>query len=312
MKRPAPGLPSPSSDFSHGNAGLVGGGLLANEFIRLPYLFAGVRPPGEPRWGKAHKDFQRRYYKRCLRLVGPIQEMPNFSARVSVDPSGERLLGHPRLPPLRLAARLRPAIGRVPLEKGRGHHQGSRRASASGGAVWAWASAAASTRPGPAAWATIPKTSVTNRFGQVHQIDNLFVADASLHVTNGGFNPVLTIMAWPTGFPTTSRPTGKRASSNHEADTFLPAQARAVGRAICRGGRRGRLDLLSLRRSPQHLRLVPRDDRRPLRLVRIGACLRALPQLPRRLADARRPCPPRARQPRRAAFLRQCRTSRSA
>ena len=40
-----------------------------------------------------------------------------------------------------------------------------------------------------------PKTSVTNRFGQVHQIDNLFVADASLHVTNGGFNPVLTIMA---------------------------------------------------------------------------------------------------------------------
>ena len=40
-----------------------------------------------------------------------------------------------------------------------------------------------------------PKTSVTNPFGQVHQIDNLFIADASLHVNNGGFNPVLTIMA---------------------------------------------------------------------------------------------------------------------
>ena len=40
-----------------------------------------------------------------------------------------------------------------------------------------------------------PKTSVTNRFGQVHEIDNLFIADGSLHVTNGGFNPVLTIMA---------------------------------------------------------------------------------------------------------------------
>ena len=39
------------------------------------------------------------------------------------------------------------------------------------------------------------KTSVTNRYGQVHDVDNLFVADASLHVTNGGFNPVLTIMA---------------------------------------------------------------------------------------------------------------------
>jgi choline dehydrogenase-like flavoprotein len=40
-----------------------------------------------------------------------------------------------------------------------------------------------------------PKTSVTNRYGQLHAIDNVFVADGSLHVTNGGFNPVLTIMA---------------------------------------------------------------------------------------------------------------------
>ena len=40
-----------------------------------------------------------------------------------------------------------------------------------------------------------PQTSVTNRYGQLHEIDNLFVADGSLHVTNGGFNPVLTILA---------------------------------------------------------------------------------------------------------------------
>jgi choline dehydrogenase-like flavoprotein len=40
-----------------------------------------------------------------------------------------------------------------------------------------------------------PKTSVVNKYCQVHEIDNLFVVDASVHVTNGGFNPVLTIMA---------------------------------------------------------------------------------------------------------------------
>jgi len=48
-----------------------------------------------------------------------------------------------------------------------------------------------------------PATSVTNRYGQVHDIDNLFVADASLHVTNGGFNPALTVMAlgyWVSGY----------------------------------------------------------------------------------------------------------------
>jgi choline dehydrogenase-like flavoprotein len=40
-----------------------------------------------------------------------------------------------------------------------------------------------------------PQTSVTDEWGRVHNHDNLFVVDGSLHVTNGGFNPVLTIMA---------------------------------------------------------------------------------------------------------------------
>jgi choline dehydrogenase-like flavoprotein len=40
-----------------------------------------------------------------------------------------------------------------------------------------------------------PKTSVVNDYGRIHDVDNVFVADGSVHVTNGGFNPVLTIMA---------------------------------------------------------------------------------------------------------------------
>jgi choline dehydrogenase-like flavoprotein len=39
------------------------------------------------------------------------------------------------------------------------------------------------------------KTSVVDKFGRVHGTPNVFVADASIHVTNGGFNPALTIMA---------------------------------------------------------------------------------------------------------------------
>jgi choline dehydrogenase-like flavoprotein len=39
------------------------------------------------------------------------------------------------------------------------------------------------------------RTSVCDRWGRVHGHDNLFVMDGGLHVTNGGFNPVLTIMA---------------------------------------------------------------------------------------------------------------------
>jgi choline dehydrogenase-like flavoprotein len=40
-----------------------------------------------------------------------------------------------------------------------------------------------------------PKTSVVDKYCRVHELDNLYVIDGSVHVTNGGFNPVLTIMA---------------------------------------------------------------------------------------------------------------------
>ena len=42
---------------------------------------------------------------------------------------------------------------------------------------------------------TDPAHSVTDAHGCVWGHDNLVVCDASLHPTNGGFNPVLTIMA---------------------------------------------------------------------------------------------------------------------
>jgi choline dehydrogenase-like flavoprotein len=34
-----------------------------------------------------------------------------------------------------------------------------------------------------------------DKFCRVHDFENVYVIDGSVHVTNGGFNPVLTIMA---------------------------------------------------------------------------------------------------------------------
>ena len=50
-----PGASIALCDYNHGNPGFIGGGLLANEFIRLPYQFAGLQAPGIPRWGAARK-----------------------------------------------------------------------------------------------------------------------------------------------------------------------------------------------------------------------------------------------------------------
>jgi choline dehydrogenase-like flavoprotein len=181
-------------DYNHGNPGLVGGGLLANEFIRLPYLFTNLRPPGAARWGKAHKDFQRRFYKRHIVVMGPVQEMPVFDARVDVDPAVKdhwgvpvaRLSGHRHAHDLEIAEFLSARAEAWLREAGAAETWRSRPGRGlSGGQHQA----------GTCRMGDDPKTSVTNRYGQLHDIDNVFVADGSLHVTNGGFNPVLTIMA---------------------------------------------------------------------------------------------------------------------
>jgi choline dehydrogenase-like flavoprotein len=181
-------------DFNHGNPGLAGGAMLANEFIRLPYLFAGRRPPGAPSWGKAHKDFQRQFYKRSMSVMGPVQEMPVFDARVEVDP---KVKDHWGIPVARLSGSRHPhdiEIGRFTSSKAEEWLKAA-------GAIQTWTNvpglglSGGQHQAGTCRMGSDPKTSVTNKHGQLHDIPNIFIADGSLHVTNGGFNPVLTIMA---------------------------------------------------------------------------------------------------------------------
>ena len=40
-----------------------------------------------------------------------------------------------------------------------------------------------------------PDTSVVDPVGRLHELDNVYVADASVFASSGGFNPTLTIMA---------------------------------------------------------------------------------------------------------------------
>jgi choline dehydrogenase-like flavoprotein len=182
-------------DFNHQlPGGLVGGAMLANEFIRLPYLFSGRHAPGSARWGKAHKDFQRTFYRRHACAQGPVQEMPVFDARVEVDTA---VKDHWGIPVAKLSG------------KRHEHDVEICRYVAARAEEWLQAAGAGKTwqrvpgrglsggqhQAGTCRMGDDPKTSVTNRYGRLHDIDNLFIGDGSLNVTNGGFNPVLTIMA---------------------------------------------------------------------------------------------------------------------
>ena len=100
-----PGASIAICDYSHSNPGLISGGMLANEFIRLPYQFVSRRAPGVPRWGQAHKDYMRQSYRRSIGVMGPVQEMPVFAARVEVDP---KVRDHWGIPVARLSGHRHP------------------------------------------------------------------------------------------------------------------------------------------------------------------------------------------------------------
>jgi choline dehydrogenase-like flavoprotein len=183
-------------DFNHGlGEGLIGGAMIANEFIRLPYLFArSSTPPGIPAWGIEHKRHMRDHYKRTTAVQGPVQEMPVWDNRVELAPDVKDAWG---IPTIRISGRKHAndlAVGRVIAAK-----------------CEAWLKQAGATRTwlklpgsgvsggqhqaGTCRMGNDPKSSVVDADCRVHDMENLYVVDGSVHVTNGGFNPSLTIQA---------------------------------------------------------------------------------------------------------------------
>ncbi len=189
-----PGATIGFCDYNHHNEGIVGGGLLCNEFNAMPYLFTGLRPPGASMWGKEHKEFQMKNIKRISGLHGPIQEVPNFEARVTIDP---KVKDHWGIPVVALSGERHP----IDHEHCKWLSANAEKVLQEAGATFTWQKvggkgiSGGQHQAGTARMGNDPQTSVTNRYGQVHGIDNLFVADGSLFATNGGFNPALTILA---------------------------------------------------------------------------------------------------------------------
>ncbi len=192
-----PGPSISSCEFNHGNPGVIGGGMLANDFVTLPVMFWHLaRPPGVPAWGAANKEWMRRDWRRTALVMGPTQEIPLASARVEIDSCLRDRAG---MPAVRLSGGVHPETLRsAQVLRARAEEwlraAGARRTwsfvASDGRSVSAGQHQAGTCRLG-----ADPRSSVTDPVGRVHGIDNLWIADASLHVTNGGFNPVLTVFA---------------------------------------------------------------------------------------------------------------------
>ncbi|WP_412065597.1 GMC family oxidoreductase [Rhizobium sp. SYY.PMSO] len=190
-----PGVTIATTDYNHGNDGIIGGAMLADDFVMLPIiLWKSGLPDDLPRYGLKAKHFMRDNFTRIAQIKGPVHEIPSADCRVRLDPD------------------VRDAYGRsVAQLSGTTHPETVRTADYMLDKADAWMQAAGAMRTwgkkqmlrlsagqhqaGTCRMGEAPEVSVADRFGKVWGHDNLYVCDASLHPTNGGYNPVLTVMA---------------------------------------------------------------------------------------------------------------------
>ena len=170
----------------------------AGQRIYSPALSVCVpQRPGKSRAGaRPTKTSCARYYRRSISVMGPMQEMPVFESRVQVDPKVKDYWGIPVVASLRASPRKRLLGTKFLSAKAElWLKEAGATTTIPFGAVSREGPSGGQHQAGTCRMGNDPKTSVVDKFCRVHDVDNFYVIDGSVHVTNGGFNPVLTIMA---------------------------------------------------------------------------------------------------------------------
>ncbi len=192
-----PGPSIATTDYRHGNGDIIGGGIIVNEFVPTPSnTYRYLSGPGFiPRAGLDSKRGMRELARRFMRIMGPIQEVTSAESRVRVD---DAVVDRHGIPVAKLS-------GSVHREDVRARDFTSAKSAewlraAGAGRVVAFGGTPEGPSVGQHQAGTLrmgadPATSVVDPFGRVWGHDNLRVMDGSVHVTNGGVNPVLTIFA---------------------------------------------------------------------------------------------------------------------
>lgn len=194
-----PGPSISTTQYRHGNPAVLGGGIIVDDFVQTPVeawhklTRIGLVPP----WGQASIDGMRRLAQHTIHLSGPLQQIPVADSRVTLAPDQVDHLG---LPVAALHAIDLPVQDRATAQfladraaewlTASGATRVLRTVPEATNTVWAGQHQAGTARMG-----TDPHASVTDARGRVWGQPAVSVADGSLHVSNGGVNPVLTIMA---------------------------------------------------------------------------------------------------------------------
>ena len=207
-----PGLTIATREHCHHNDGIVGGGMLADEYVVSPVqhwvMGSWFRPEhqraaeaagetdkhGRPT-GASARQALRDTFRRTIMLMGPIQEIPTRSAGLELSVGVRdrwglpvaRFFGVQHEEDLQTAAFLG--------DRGQEWVAATGASDVSGGSMGFQVLSGGQHQAGTARMSHTPAGGAVDPQGRVWGCERTYVADSALHVTNGGVNPVLSIMA---------------------------------------------------------------------------------------------------------------------
>jgi gluconate 2-dehydrogenase alpha chain len=179
-------------DFDRTPFGYVGGSIIGTSMYGGRPIQWHPVPGGTPGWGSKWKAETAKWYDRAMNISGSGTVMPNRGNYLDLDPTYRNRLGLPQMRMTfdykdnerKLSAHTAKVINEIAAAMNPTHlTKATERKS------WSAIPYQTTHNTGGTIMGTNPGNSVTNKYGQVWDVDNLFIMGASLFPHNSAYNP---------------------------------------------------------------------------------------------------------------------------
>jgi gluconate 2-dehydrogenase alpha chain len=179
-------------DLDRTALGYIGGSIIGTSMYGGRPIQWHPVPAGTPAWGSKWKEETAKWYDRAMNIAASGSVMPNRYNYLDLDPTYRNRFGMPLMRMTfdykdnerKLSAHSAEVINKIAEAMNPTHLN-----KAAARKTWDSAPYQSTHNTGGTIMGTNPGNSVTNKYGQVWEVDNLFITGASLFPHNSAYNP---------------------------------------------------------------------------------------------------------------------------
>ncbi len=185
-------------DFDRAPLGYIGGSIIGTvQYGGRPIQWHPV-PAGTPGWGSKWKEETAKWYERAMNIAAAGSVMPHRGNYLDLDPTYRNRFGDPLMRMTfdykdnerKISAHAAEIINKIAQAMNPTHLTKATPRNAWNATVYQ-----STHNTGGTIMGTNPSNSVTNKYGQVWGVDNLFIMGASLFPHNSAYNPTAPVGA---------------------------------------------------------------------------------------------------------------------